>query len=521
MAKVSLDALIPREAFEVQDQPGQNTGRNITTLSIRDLEKNSFFFSFVRKPDFQRETNEWDEKKICDFIESFLEGDLIPAVILWRSPSSYTFVIDGSHRLSALAAWINDDYGDGDISKEFYGGYITDEQLEAAQAARKLINKKIGAFKDYQLAPRYPEKVDSKIISRARSLGTLAIQLQWVEGDASKAEASFFKINQQAAPIDETELRLLKARKKPNGVATRAIIRSGNGHKYWSDFSEEKQEKIEILAKEINDILFNPKLKNPIKTLDVPIAGKLSYPQSLTLILEFINIVNGVYKNKLENKLDDDLTGDITIQFLTKCRRIAQRINSNDPSSLGLHPIIYFYTPDGRHKIGAFYAVVALILFFEEKNYFSEFIKVRADFESIIWKYEYLVPQIVRKYRSAIDGHDSVKEFYLKIIDKLLQNVDKKTVIKEILAEPNFNYLKTQNKDNNSDTSSKDFSRETKSAAFIREALSGVPKCKLCGGYLHRNSISVDHIIRKADGGLGALNNAQLAHFYCNCTVKN
>jgi hypothetical protein len=81
MTKVSLDALIPREAFEVEDRQVQNTGRNITTLSVRDLETNSFFFSSVRKPDFQRETNEWDEKKVCDFLESFLDGDLIPAVI--------------------------------------------------------------------------------------------------------------------------------------------------------------------------------------------------------------------------------------------------------------------------------------------------------------------------------------------------------------------------------------------------------------------------------------------------------
>jgi Protein of unknown function DUF262 len=275
MAKVSLDALIPREAFEVQGQQGQNTGRNITHLSIRDLEKTSFFFSAVRKPDFQRETNEWDAQKICDLIESFLDGDLIPAVILWRSASSYTFVIDGSHRLSALAAWINDDYGDGEISKEFYDWNIPEEQLDAAQVARKLIEKQVGSFKDYQLSITRPDKVKTEIVSRAKSLGTLAIQVQWVEGDASKAEASFFKINQQAARIDPTELRLLKARKKSNGVAARAIIRSGKGHKYWSGFSEEKQENIQEVAKEINDILFNPNFKNPVKTLDLPIGGKI------------------------------------------------------------------------------------------------------------------------------------------------------------------------------------------------------------------------------------------------------
>ncbi|WP_315790617.1 hypothetical protein [Fischerella sp. JS2] len=53
---------------------------------------------------------------------------MIPAVILWRSSSSYYFVIDGSHRLSSSIAWINDDYGDGKISKEFYDGDITEEQ---------------------------------------------------------------------------------------------------------------------------------------------------------------------------------------------------------------------------------------------------------------------------------------------------------------------------------------------------------------------------------------------------------
>ncbi len=35
------------------------------------------------------------------------------------------------------------------------------------------------------------------------------------------------------------------------------------------------------------------------------------------------------------------------------------------------------------------------------------------------------------------------------------------------------------------------------------------------------NSISIDHKIRKEDGGLGNLDNAQLTHLYCNTTFKN
>ncbi|MBE9105115.1 HNH endonuclease, partial [Nostoc cf. edaphicum LEGE 07299] len=76
-------------------------------------------------------------------------------------------------------------------------------------------------------------------------------------------------------------------------------------------------------------------------------------------------------------------------------------------------------------------------------------------------------------------------------------------------------------KSNTSDTQTKEFSRETKAAAFIRDALPGSPRCKICGGCLPTRLNSIDHIKRKADGGLGTLENAQLTHPYCNTTYKN
>lgn len=60
------------------------------------------------------------------------------------------------------------------------------------------MRKKIGAFKDYQMATRNPEKVEPFIVERAKSMGALAIQVQWVEGDTKKAEISFLRsINRQ------------------------------------------------------------------------------------------------------------------------------------------------------------------------------------------------------------------------------------------------------------------------------------------------------------------------------------
>jgi hypothetical protein len=423
---VSLDALIPREAFEIKDQQERNRGTSILTMGIRDLEQNSFFYPFLRKPDFQRETNEWDATKICEFIESFLDRDLIPAVILWQSCSSYYFVVDGSHRLSSLLAWINDDYGDGKISKDFYDGNISDEQKEAAKETRELIKEKIGAYKDYQSLTSQPGQVNPKMQERVRNLGRSAITLQWGEGDAGKAEDSFFKINQKAAPISETEMRLLQARKTPNGVAARAIVRSGNGHKYWSDFTKEKQDEIEKVAQEIHQLIFHPKLLNPIKTLDVPIVGNLSSSDKLELILEFINIVNNI---STDNQLGEDSTGDKTIELLKQCKKVAQRINSNDPSSLGLHPLVYFYTQQGKPKIGSFYGVVSLILHLQEAKSWSKLIEVRKDFEWVIWNYD-MVPQLVAKKSDALQARELVRDFYLEVINKLSGGVDKKNVIK-------------------------------------------------------------------------------------------
>ena len=139
MAKINLDALIQREDFQVTDQT--NSGTKKSTISVVDLEQDSFFFSTIRKPDFQRETNEWDGPKIMEFLESFLDGDLIPAIILWKSPSGYIFVIDGSHRISALRAWMDDDYGDGKISKSFYDGVLPEDQVASADSVRKKIEK--------------------------------------------------------------------------------------------------------------------------------------------------------------------------------------------------------------------------------------------------------------------------------------------------------------------------------------------------------------------------------------------
>ena len=367
--KTILDALIPREDFDIKDESGVAVNRNVLTMSVMDLDYNSFMYSAIKKPDFQRETNEWSPEKVYQLVLSFLEGELIPSIILWKSISNHIFVIDGSHRVSALVAWVNDDYGDGFISREFFDNEIPEEQLKAARKTRELINNSVGSYEELKKITRKPSDDESKN-RRAKSLGSLALQLQWVEGNSQKAEESFFRINQQGTPISPTEIKLIRARASASGLAARAIVRSGKGHNYWSRFSEDVQEEIYKVAKDINEILFLPEYKTPIKTLDLPVGGPLLSDQGQQLILETINIVNGL-SGKENLEVDED--GKMTLVYLKNCRKIVNRINSMHVSSLGLHPVVYFYNMRGIHKVASYYAVLGLIKYMEEKQAFNDF----------------------------------------------------------------------------------------------------------------------------------------------------
>ena len=516
MSKINLDAIIPREDFEIVSN--NSTSAQIQSLSDNDL-YNQFIYQILRKPDFQRETNEWDSLKIYEFIDSFIEGDLIPSIILWRSQSGLIFVIDGAHRLSALISWIYDDYGDGEISKKFYENNITEDQIIFAEETRKLVNKKLGSFEQIKKSSK-DNGSSQEHIKRANNIGVNAIQVQWVVGDAKKAELSFFKINQKASKIDPTELKLLESRKKPNCISARAIIRAGKGHKYWSIFSAENQNTIQQLASEINKIFFTPQLKTPVKTMDIPIGGKVSSAQTLPLILEFINQVNFV-PSDFKDLVDDDLEGHETINHLKNARKIAWRINSVHASSLGLHPIVYFYSKEGKHKTGSFYAITNFILQLIKINKLTDFIKAREEFEKFLIEYDYIPTQINRKQRSSLKGLPQVTEFYLEMINNINSGKNYRDSVKALTKTEKFKYLTLEDDKDELTFYHRNFDTDSKSAVFIAEALQSGIKCKICNGFIHTNSITIDHIYRKEDGGLGNPDNGQLAHPYCNSTFKN
>jgi hypothetical protein len=211
---------------------------------------------------------------------------------LSHKPPGNLFVIDGAHRISALIAWLHDDYGDRVVSRRFFDDNIPSEQIKAAGATRSLIAERVGSYADLTLALRNPDRTSKERLSLARNMTAVAVTVQWVYGGAEKAETSFFKINQQAALIDDIELDMIKARRKPNALAARAFIRAGTGHKYWSTFDGPIKTEIESTAKEVYDLIFKPDLDTQIRTADLPVAGRGYSADSVQMVFELVNFVN-------------------------------------------------------------------------------------------------------------------------------------------------------------------------------------------------------------------------------------
>jgi hypothetical protein len=280
-------------------------------------------------------------------------------------------------------------------------------------------------------------------------------------------------------------------------------------------FEKINQKEIQEFAEKINNILFNPKLRTPIKTLDIPIGGKQSSATALPLILDFVTIANNIKSNE---NIDDDFTGDKTIQLLKQTLKIAQLVNSSHSSSLGLHPAIYFYSKEGRYKPGLFYGIIKFIFELKIKKKINDFIDTRVAIENIIWNYDYLMQQIHRKYRGAQKSYPYVADFLLESVILLKSGLNEKEVIDKLI-ENNFKYLTIEKK--LEETEKKDFSTNKKSAVYIKDAIESAPKCKICNGLIHTNSISIDHKERKQDGGLGKVENGQITHPYCNTGYKN
>lgn len=524
---VNLDALIRREDFTVNVDPSKTTSTpQDTRMKVIELEPGSLMFKWLRKPDFQRTTAHWPPDKVAGFIGSFASGDLIPALILWQSERSGIFVIDGAHRLSALIAWVHDDYGDGGLSLQFFEK-IAPEQKAAADETRKLVSSRVGSYNEIKHGANLtPERA-----RLASNLASMGVTLQWVIGDASRAERSFHTINTEQTPIGDLEVRLIRDRKCANAIATRALVGAGTGRYSPPSFSEAANARIKALARGVYDDLFVPPLETPIKTLDLPVAGRGYSSETMKLILDFVEFANpaptdgakapkkrGVKTDILAPTRQEDVDGSQTETFLENVRRASSRIAGLQPQSLGLHPAVYFYSATGNYQPTAFLAAIRLVQDLEKSDELTVFTQYRHDFEDLLVKHKHLINQVVRKFGAGQRSLTSVSRLFRHIFDGVRQGKNESEIIPKLAEEKTMAFLKPI-VDFDKGTR-EDFTTERKSAAYLSEALKTAVRCGICKARLHRNSINYDHVLDKKHGGRGSEDNAALSHPYCNSTYK-
>ena len=511
---VNLDAMITRADF-AQIVEEDKSYESVSSIAIRDFTSDGLLGKILRKPDFQRETNHWEPEQVVSLLECFINGDLIPSVILWKSPT-YLFVIDGGHRLSILKAWVEDDYGDGPISRSYFGDYISIDQKKAAEKTRKLILNGIGSYQHFKT-----KIASGQIDQQINSILIRALPIQWVSGDADKAESSFFKINTQGTPLDEIEQVLLENRKRPIAIAARAIIRAGKGHKYWSKFPPEITNQIEVLSKKIHSTLFEPEVSTPIKTLDLPLGGSKGIRSALQTIIEFIGIacISQTEKSIPISYGTDDLSGEQTLAILKKTEKLVNRITGNSHGSLGLHPAIYYYGPSGVHSSPLFLGTAKFIsekLSNNDSSFFRQFSLSRALIESVLIENKALIATALQKLGSKkrVDSYSTlINRVYLTIHSE--GKVSESNIVDWIGVAGKIVVGEEKVKSNS-------FSDDTKSKIFISTALKNSIKCEICFGFIDANkSLSYDHIVRRQDGGSGSSINGQITHPYCNQSLKN
>lgn len=524
-AVVNLDALIPREDFLAVE--GADAGaQGKPHIYESDLRRGEVFLSTLRKPDFQRETAAWSPETIADFVEAFIEGELIPAVICWQSPSRLSFVIDGAHRLSAIIAWIRDDYGAGSDSIAFYENNIPAEQRRVAMRTKDLVDSRVGRYMDYRAALEKPG-TNPTLELKARALAQASVPLLWVKGsDSKKAEKAFLTINQKATVIDPTELKILNDRFKPSAIVSRSIVRNASGFRYWSGFSPEAVDRIERTAREIYTLLYKPELNRPIKSIDLPVAGHGYGSQTLPLIFDLVNIANGFPvvdssrskgKKLILTEHEPPVESD-TLRAMSNAARIARMITGDHPSSLGLHPAVYFYSNNGRHQPTAVLAMAQFVKDMVDEGWVNKFCRHRKAFEAFLVDHKTYINQLTVKYGSMAKGYGRIRDYFRFVFELIAEGRTPDQVQTALGEHERFQILVKERPIES--VQAKNFSADVKQLKLISDSLAGALSCGICGAKIDNKSMHLDHVQEKAAGGIAVLGNAQWAHPYCDSTYK-
>lgn len=531
--QVNLDALIKREPMDSASD--SSVLGHDPLFKLEELHHSKMYFRLLRKPDFQRETANWSPSMIQEFVRTFLDNGLIPAIIIWHSKATNNvFVIDGAHRVSALIAWVNDDYGAGEISNKAWDHAVSPAQAKLHRETKRLIDESIGSYAQLYDFGLNQEKTDDLVKRRrGRAIATMQLYIQKVEGDAAVAEESFYKINSNSVVIDDTELDMIKARRKPNAIAVRALLSRGKGFKYWEGFSNAKD--IEAAAVKGFDLLFGETFDFGPQSPDLPRAGQPYSSDAFKMVLDLVNIFNSVtpamWSHKAAAKsgkrgkaalavtpLPDDTDGSTTLRFLETIIDNAQIAlgGSDCRGSLGLDQGVYAYGATGRVHSAAYLASLRFALELSRNNQLVDFSVVRKDFEDFLVRNKAFLNILSGSKGGRTKPLQPIMQMYKLVLGLMLdgERSDEK-IVSKLQTDPMLTDL-TMPIMLGEKTNRKKFSKWVVNTKLVQETLAARRPCTVCGARLPPYCRSKDHATKQAEGGIGDLDNLDFTHPYCN-----
>lgn len=554
--RVHLDYLLPRQSIRYVDEVQKEANQIISnsensSIIYRDLEGD--WFKNLRKPDFQRETNAWTPEQCVEFLDSVLNERIIPSIILWHSQDNgCIYVLDGAHRLSVIRAWMTDDWGDK--NDKYYDRKDKEELKHAATQTRKLVNLKIGSYKEFISsysemltitdrggAPKtamHPKNFEqARFYSRIQRNRT--IPAQWENGDYERAEQSFLRINRQGQALDPWEATLIEYRK---GSYSRVVMSIANGGKvghFWpiDNNSKEMQDVINGFQKKCNDIhtkLFVPPFKLPISDLNVPLMVSPAYFQKHKYLLELIPLIINKEIAQEDDKQVDLLKRDVNEDpkkiienssiMINKIDDILEQIVSftHNSKCLAIVPLFYWYNERGQYNRSLLYGFFYWLFAGSEEDLKTKkhiFCAFRDKFEYILQEFKVDISLYLNASSGA--GLKSVKQtatFIQNVFRSLISNPTLK-IGSEDLDNLALEALNSSSKSRKKIVrNSRNVTNRDKTQVNIRELFKNSIACHICGGIvnLHYGGVQYDHQIDFSIVKETSPDNLKPTHPYCN-----
>lgn len=183
---------------------------------------------------------------------------------------------------------------------------------------------------------------------------------------------------------------------------------------------------------------------------------------------------------------------------------------------------MYFYTRGGAFQPIAFLAVSQLVKRLAEGQRLDDFTRVRQSFENFLVAHKEAFTLIVKSQGAGAKSRPALQDFLWQALEGLWADLEDQQIIDGMASDSRFRFFANSApiREPEAGKGKRDFNSATKSAAFVADLVKNGARCGICGGLMHRNSMTTDHVERKADGGGAHFGNAQLAHPYCNTTYK-